>query len=445
MSFNTYGRLGGHPTSGQRGSRGGGQRRGWRGGSRGAYSDLGGFTGGSYSGASVQPDREIRDGLTARHIKTFSKPEPVDEANIAIKDLTYIGSYNWINAKKPTIIIPGSPPIWRDRPLPYRVPPDAGFVFVDPNAHRMPSSPLYPLFHSVDVVAEESGESIVWPGVDFVTDRNGLRKLLRWINDADGSAKPFRIDMQLAGKRTVLFSRWEKRTQGWVNGPRKTYGISFEHESTRQASGCEKSTSHHRIVKYDLDGLTLIVRFEVDACLPSGSSVSQPAPSTDADSLADMLSGMNVGAASQPAFIDAGASTNELDVISAGQHVPQSSIIEMTTRSKNYVDQYEWKDSYPQLYLSQTTLYYLAAHTRGEFEMVTKRRLDSVEMKKIDEEAQEGFRRLRATLTMIQEYLVERGPSARLSLVYQDGELQAFNRINDESLIPNDLLARFDA
>ncbi|EED81960.1 predicted protein [Postia placenta Mad-698-R] len=362
MSFNTYGRLGGHPTSGQRGgprggSRGGGQRRGWRGGSRGAYGDLGGFTGGSYSGASVQPDREIRDGLTARHIKTFSKPEPVDEANIAIKDLTYIGSYNWINAKKPTIIIPGSPRIWRDRPLPYRVPPDAGFVFVDPNSHRMPSSPLYPLFHSVDIVAEESGESIVWPGVDFVTDRNGLRKLLRWINDADGSAKPFRIDMQLAGKRTVLFSRWEKRTQGW-----------------------------------DLDGLTLIVRFEVDACLPSGSSVSQPAPSTDADSLADMLSGMNVGAASQPAFIDAGASTNELDVISAGQHVPQSSIIEMTTRSKNYVDQYEWKDSYPQLYLSQTTLYYLAAHTRGDFEMVTKRRLDSVEMKKIDEEAQEGFR-----------------------------------------------------
>lgn len=110
MSFNTYGRLGGHPTSGQRGSRGGGQRRGWRGGSRGAYSDLGGFTGGSYSGASVQPDREIRDGLTARHIKTFSKPEPVDEANIAIKDLTYIGSYNWINAKKPTIIIPGASP-----------------------------------------------------------------------------------------------------------------------------------------------------------------------------------------------------------------------------------------------------------------------------------------------------------------------------------------------
>ncbi|EED80567.1 predicted protein [Postia placenta Mad-698-R] len=362
MSFNTYGHLGGRSTSGQRGgprggSRGGRLRGGWRGGSRGAYGDLGGFTGGSYSGASVQPDREIRDGLTARHIKTFSKPEPVDEANIAIKDLTYIGSYNWINAKKPTIIIPGSPPIWRDRPLPYRVPPDAGFVFVDPNAHRMPSSPLYPLFHSVDIVAEESGESVMWPTVDFVTDRNGLRKLLRWINDADGSAKPFRIDMQLAGKRTVLFSRWEKRTQGW-----------------------------------DLDGLTLIVRFEVDACLPSGSSVSQPAPSTDADSLADMLSGPNVGAASQPAFIDAGASTNELDVVSAGQHVPQSSIIEMTTRSKNYVDQYEWKDTYPQLYLSQTTLYYLAAHTRGEFEMVTKRRLDSVEMKKIDEEAQEGFR-----------------------------------------------------
>lgn len=116
---------------------------------------------------------------------------------------------------------------------------------MDQNAFRMPSSPLYPLFRAVDVVAEENGRSVVWPEVDFVTDRNGLRKLLTWINN---KADPFRIDMQLAGRRTVLLTRWEKQARVWADG--KGYGFHFEKESTRKAPGCEKGTSHHRIVKY---------------------------------------------------------------------------------------------------------------------------------------------------------------------------------------------------
>jgi len=88
-----------------------------------------------------------------------------------------------------------------------------------------------------------------WSGVDFVTDRNGLRKLLRWIGTPD--AKEFRIDTQLAGKGTVLFNRWEKRTRESVeNRNYSTYGFSFERASTKHAHGCEDSTGYHRIVKY---------------------------------------------------------------------------------------------------------------------------------------------------------------------------------------------------
>lgn len=110
---------------------------------------------------------------------------------------------------------------------------------------------MLPLFRAVDVVAEDlATDPIDWASVDFVTDRNGLRKLLRWIADKDGSAKEFRIDMELVGDRTVLFNRWEKRTREEADVTRRTYGFNFERESTNIVPGCENSTGHHRIVKF---------------------------------------------------------------------------------------------------------------------------------------------------------------------------------------------------
>lgn len=147
-------------------------------------------------------------------------------------------------------IFPGSPPEWRDRATPYTVPRDSGSQFVDQNGYRMPSSTLLPLFRAVDVMVEEKGEPLDWTSVDFVTDRNGLRKLLRWINGTGDSVKEFRIDTQLAGRRTVLLNRWEKRVKEDADPTRFSFGHSFERESTVPAPGCEQSTGHHRIVKY---------------------------------------------------------------------------------------------------------------------------------------------------------------------------------------------------
>jgi len=109
---------------------------------------------------------------------------------------------------------------------------------------------LLPLLKAVDAktLEDPSQPEIDWPSIDFVTDRNGLRKLLRWINPPPDGTKDFRIDMQLAGKHTILFSRWEKRhreeSKSW------TYGLNFEKASTTPAEGCTRSTGYHRIVKY---------------------------------------------------------------------------------------------------------------------------------------------------------------------------------------------------
>jgi hypothetical protein len=143
-------------------------------------------------------------------------------------------------------LLQGSPRQWQNRPTPYSVHADDGISFVDQNGHRFPSAVLLPLITAVDRKSELNDKPFDWASVDFVTDRNGLRKLLRWIGGNAG--RDFRIDMQLAGTRTILLNRWEVRTSEQMSG--YTFGFNFEKASTKSAPGCEKSTGHHRIVQY---------------------------------------------------------------------------------------------------------------------------------------------------------------------------------------------------
>jgi hypothetical protein len=105
----------------------------------------------------------------------------------------------------------------------------------------MGNQSLLPLF----VAVKEQTPGFDWGSVDIVTDRNGLRKLLRWV---DGDSKPFRIDLELAGSKTVLMRRWEARYQEQMSG--YTFGFAFEKKMTEESEGCEGSSGHHRIVTY---------------------------------------------------------------------------------------------------------------------------------------------------------------------------------------------------
>jgi hypothetical protein len=131
---------------------------------------------------------------------------------------------------------------------------DHGYNFVDQNGDRMGSRPLLPLIRAVQDVESQSGtkseDKFDWSSVDFVTDRNGLRKLLRWIIVVSGDPpKDFRIDTQLAGSKTVLMNRWEYLTKEQP-GTRRSYGFNFEEVMSVPGPGCERGTGHHRIVAY---------------------------------------------------------------------------------------------------------------------------------------------------------------------------------------------------
>ncbi|TFY81636.1 hypothetical protein EWM64_g2373, partial [Hericium alpestre] len=240
------------------------------------------------------------------------------------------------------------------------------------------------------------GKQVDWFAIDFVTDRNNLRKLLRWTRGGTGQSHDFRIDMELAGERTVLLNIFgaHKTYSGIGTG----YGFSFEHETTVPVPGCEDSIGHCRIVKYDFFGLNMMVRFEVDACLPSDEGA------TELDNLANSLATLDVASET--------ASTGGIHIIRAGSEVPQQSLIELKTtkRSKHVI----WSEVFPQLHLSQTPWFYVGFHENGTSSEV---RITSIlEMEEQRKNAEAQLRKLGQTLEMIQELAIAHGTETHLSL-----------------------------
>lgn len=76
----------------------------------------GGYAGHKFGGgqsapalSSLPPERSLTEGLHPIPVKTLARPTSQQISNnvVAVKNLEYIGSFNWTNATKPTVIIPG--------------------------------------------------------------------------------------------------------------------------------------------------------------------------------------------------------------------------------------------------------------------------------------------------------------------------------------------------
>ena len=116
---------------------------------------------------------------------------------------------------------------------------------------------MLPLFAAADEIHGHKTAPVDWPKVDVITDRNGLRKLLRWLNPSPGrEVRDFRIDVQLVGTKTLVLGRREARSREPAGG--RSYGFGFEEATTRAAPGCPRS-GHHRAIAYVRDSFFLAV------------------------------------------------------------------------------------------------------------------------------------------------------------------------------------------
>jgi hypothetical protein len=177
----------------------------------------------------------------------------------------------------------------------------------------------------------------------------------------------------------------------------------------------------------------MVVRFEVDACLPyddtsSASPSNNPAPSKTVTEM-------------KPS---SGSSSNNpgVNIIRAGSsQVPQTHLLEIKTHSCPFI---KWKEAYPQLYLSQTPHIYHAFHKNGTFTSVRKFMLDQSELVEVDKSAQVGFKKLRKLLGYIQLLVLKYG-AMRISLVCVGKTLSVYRIPQGESCLPEDALALFVA
>ena len=232
--------------------------------------------GSSATSPNFPPEADIKRGLDVSEvIETVpAPPHPSGVEDVPIENVQYVASYNWVDTapERPTIVVPGtgvlpssrleiyhsqpsdsrhnpgSPAEWTGREVPFTLQPDSGANFVDQNGARMSEYPLLPLFAAADAIHENKKAPVDWPDVDVITDRNGLRKLLRWLNPSEGrEVRDFRIDVELVGSRTIVLNRWESRTREPPTG--KSFGFAFEEATARAAPGCPKS-GHHRTITY---------------------------------------------------------------------------------------------------------------------------------------------------------------------------------------------------
>ncbi|KAI5480382.1 hypothetical protein MNV49_000957 [Pseudohyphozyma bogoriensis] len=136
------------------------------------------------------PERDLRLHL-GPVVSTIAVPSLADvpPGEVQLIDFKPVASYSWEDSASPKIIVPGFPPIWTSRRFPVQLSRDSEDVYVDQNGHRVPSSPLKPLILAV----KHQDPDFDFKTVDFVTDRNNLRKLLRWASGTDD--KDFRIDV----------------------------------------------------------------------------------------------------------------------------------------------------------------------------------------------------------------------------------------------------------
>ena len=183
--------------------------------------------------------------------------------------------------------------------------------------------------------------------------------------------------------------------------------------------------------------MNMVVRFEVDACIETSFDDAGFCKATGRKTVSSPLLPLRQTSFGTTSGVD-------VDVIRAGQLVPQSSLMEMTTRSKRFANQYRWEENYPQLYLSQTPHHVLGIHDGGLFHRTETRMLDDEEMRAIHTQSEDAFKKLRALLGTIQGLVVAYGKEGRLSLVCNRGLLAVYEREDRESCLPEVVMNRFD-
>jgi hypothetical protein len=211
----------------------------------------------------------------------------------------------------------------------------------------------------------------------------------------------------------------------------------------------------------------MVVRFGADACLPS------PDSSAATTFIADALSGSNIRQISTPSTTT--TTSPAINIVRAGTQVTQDALVEVASRSVNYLDRLDWNELYSQMTLSQTPALRLGVHEQAEFTEIrewqlegpgarvdtgttrrrgsTQRGADILDLSVERREAAVQIVRLAKVLQDVQKLAIARGPgpAGSFSLVCENGKLRVYAHKRDGdgksmtgSCLPPEVVARFE-
>ncbi|KAK7178333.1 hypothetical protein PSPO01_15621 [Paraphaeosphaeria sporulosa] len=275
----------------------------------------------------------------------------LDPALATITDFEYLASYSWLESDVHTIVVPGCPPLWSPPAGPLKLEPDSGRVYIVQNAARIPDAPLEPVFAALSVQKPD----FKMGSVDVITDRNNIRKLLRFLDGT--SSESFQIQVEILDGKTALLTRVENETTTVIQGF-QGYGRNFEKACTTGATG---TSGYYRITSFRFGGLQYLVRHETDGYIDD-ASVRSPVQiqAKTTDSLPQLLETLQLADAAP-----ARAHTSAINIKSEGKVVNCSSILEIKTRAAG--KRLDMNDIAAQLWVSQTPHLAVSYHTNGLF------------------------------------------------------------------------------
>ncbi|CAG5187432.1 uncharacterized protein ALTATR162_LOCUS11717 [Alternaria atra] len=275
----------------------------------------------------------------------------LDPAHATTTEFEYLASYSWLESEVPTILVPGWAPLWSPPAGPLKLEPDSGRVYIDQNAARSPDAPLEPLFGALSA----QKPNFKMGSVDVITDRNNIRKLLRFLGGT--SSESFQIRVEIVEGKRALFTRMENETTTVVRGF-QGYGRNFEKACTKSAT---RTSGYYRITSFRFCGLQCVVRHETDGYIDDGlgrAAVHKQADMTD--SLPQLLETLQLADS-----VSASKHTAHITVQKEGKEVDLSSIVEAKTRAAS--KSLDMDETAAQLWLSQTAHLAIGYHKNGLF------------------------------------------------------------------------------
>jgi hypothetical protein len=301
--------------------------------------------------------------------------------------------------------------------------------------------PQYP-FEVVFRALKSTGTRYRFDTVDTLVNRNSLRKLFDFC--AGRGQDSFRIDLHSV-HNTLIMERCERSAKEMIHGSaRSGYGHNFERVFTKPAVGLEDSTSHHRVLRYDIGGLDIAVRFEVDASYSEAeddvSREEHGENPVDPDAGAQLAADLDSLRLSPIGEGDRKMRAQSVFANPGGHGSAQSTIAELKTSKKSTTK------IMPQMWFGRTPYLIRGLHDHGVFEkLVISRVGDNFQSWETELENQTALRKMVGLIARVRNLLVDAEEHAAIMIFQKDqpGKLRVLRRTRVKMPLPDEIVREF--